>query len=216
KKELPPGSPEPMVIFEMTVKNLLAHDLVGRATLLNLSDTLTALGHRVLITDYQRYYRLSHYLRRYTQKPIAILIGPNNLYHLFDEDYYTNLSGGLLEGFGRLFKNEVIVYVYPMARDAFQSSLASRGITPEIPNLDPGELVDAANLLVPANHQTLFTYLREQGLIRSIGAIHSEHPCDHTSSIRSMIRNGDLAWKNYVPPPAAKIIEERCLFTASN
>ncbi len=39
-----------------------------------------------------------------------------NVYELFDEKYYTQLPGGILENFGRLFKNDLKIYVYPLQR----------------------------------------------------------------------------------------------------
>ena len=35
---------------------------------------------------------------------------------MFDEKYYTQLPGGILENFGRLFKNDLKIYVYPLRR----------------------------------------------------------------------------------------------------
>ena len=35
---------------------------------------------------------------------------------LFDEEYYADLPGGFLKNFGRLFKNDLKIYVYPLQR----------------------------------------------------------------------------------------------------
>ena len=37
-----------------------------------------------------------------------------SLREIFDEKYYTDLEGGILESFGRLFKNDLKLYVYPL------------------------------------------------------------------------------------------------------
>ena len=50
--------------------------------------------------------RLAAYLFRHTKKPIGIVMGvAEACAKLFDERYYADLDGGILESFGRLFKN---------------------------------------------------------------------------------------------------------------
>ena len=39
---------------------------------------------------------------------------PGSLRELFDEQFYANLEGGILESFGRLFKNDLKLYIYPL------------------------------------------------------------------------------------------------------
>ena len=40
-----------------------------------------------------------------------------NLQELFKEKHYTDLDGGILEGFGRLLKYDLKLYVYPTKDD---------------------------------------------------------------------------------------------------
>ena len=40
-------------------------------------------------------------------------MGVPTLRAVFDEQYYTSLPGGILEGLGRLFQGNVRLYVYP-------------------------------------------------------------------------------------------------------
>ncbi|GIR82206.1 MAG: hypothetical protein CM15mP83_9320 [Flavobacteriaceae bacterium] len=41
-------------------------------------------------------------------------MGVSNLIEIFDEKNYRNLSGGILEAFGKLFFKNMLVYLYPM------------------------------------------------------------------------------------------------------
>ena len=68
----------------------------------------------MLISNYGEYYRLAAYLFRYTKKMIGIVMGVPTLREIFDEKYYADLDGGILESFGRLFKNDLKLYVYPL------------------------------------------------------------------------------------------------------
>src|SRR6202030_4552668 len=77
-------------------------------------DLLGDIGFTVLISNYSEYYRLTSYFRRYTSEMIGVAMGVNNLIEIFNEKYYENLPGGILESFGRLFRNAVKLYDYPM------------------------------------------------------------------------------------------------------
>src|SRR5205809_8111959 len=72
----------------------------------------------VLISDYFEYYRLAANLSWRTHERIAIVLGVPSIFELFDEKYYAQLPGGILENFGRLLKNDLKVYVYPLQRSS--------------------------------------------------------------------------------------------------
>jgi hypothetical protein len=61
-------------------------------------------GFTVLISNYSEYFRLTSYFRRYTREMIGVAMGINDLVEIFNEKYYENLPGGILESFGRLFR----------------------------------------------------------------------------------------------------------------
>src|SRR4029079_19602699 len=108
---------EPVVsLMAITRRNLQAasggtsgdidfRDFLARA------DVLAACGKTVLISDYFEYYRLAAYLARHTQKLIVVVMGAGSLRELFDEQFYTHLNCGILESFGRLFKNDLKLFI---------------------------------------------------------------------------------------------------------
>ena len=71
----------------------------------------------VLISDFFEYHRLAAYLAWRTDGRIGIVMGVPSLLDLFDESHHADLPGGILESFGRLFKNDLRLFVYPMLRD---------------------------------------------------------------------------------------------------
>jgi hypothetical protein len=87
-------------------------------------DLLSDIGFTVLISNYSEYYRLTSYFRRYTKEMIGVAMGINNLLEIFNEKYYDNLEGGILESFGRLFRNSVKLYIYPMRQEAYDRYVA--------------------------------------------------------------------------------------------
>ena len=65
------GEP-PVVIMEMTLRNLQVGETIDPRDFLDRVDTLGALGKTVLISNFLRFHRLVAYLSRYTQKPIGL------------------------------------------------------------------------------------------------------------------------------------------------
>ena len=84
------------------MNSLVSGDNIDGADFLARIDLL-GRGYTVMISDYLRFFRLRAYLRRYTQKPIGIVMSVRDLEALFDEKYYEGLEGGILEAFGKLF-----------------------------------------------------------------------------------------------------------------
>ena len=106
-------------LTEITMRNLLAERTdVDRRDFLARADLLAACGETVLITDYFDYYRLAAYIAQRTRERIGIVMGVPSLIDLFDERNHAQLPGGILESFGRLFKNGLKLYVYPLCPDA--------------------------------------------------------------------------------------------------
>src|ERR1700709_1184503 len=137
-----------MQIMEITMRNLLATSAGGqmdRRDFLARADVLAACGMTVLVSDYFEYYRLAAYLARHTSERIGIVMGVPSLSELFNEKYYTQLPGGILESFGRLFKNDLKLYVYPLK------------------NTTTGELTTIDNLPVATELKKLYGYLADRG-----------------------------------------------------
>ena len=141
---------EVLVIMEMTLKNLLDNGQIDYQDFLARVDILASLGKIVLISNFAEYHRLAAYFFRYTKKMIGIVMGVPTLKEVFDEKYYLDLDGGILESFGRLFKNDLKLYVYPLM------------------DKKTGALITSDNLLVTPKLRHLFCYLVENRLIESI------------------------------------------------
>src|SRR6202042_2425934 len=98
---------------------LLAAGNIDYQDFLARIDTLAATGSHVFISNYLEFYRLIGYFRRYTKEMVGVVMGINKLLEVFNERYYENLDGGILESFGRLFKNLIKLYIYPMRKSAY-------------------------------------------------------------------------------------------------
>ena len=125
--DVTPG--ETVSIMEITMRNLLADGEVDLADFLSRADVLATTGHTVMISDFAEYYRLAAYLFRYTNRRIGLAMGAMNLVEILDEAAYHRLDGGILEGFGRLFKNNLKLFVYPYGTRERRSSSRSTSST---------------------------------------------------------------------------------------
>ena len=184
---------ELLVLMEMTLKNLTDDGSINHRDFLDRVDILCALGHTVLISNYAEFHRLASYLFRFTKQKIGIVMGVPTLREIFDEKYYTDLEGGILESFGRLFKNDLKLYIYPLLEAS------------------TGSLITAGNLRVEPHLTHLYSYLLEN---RFIAAIRDFNPSCLTYFSRdalARIKSGDPSWEEMVPPEVARIIKERHL-----
>jgi len=89
---------------------------IDYADFLARTDLLAASGATVLVSNYFEYYRLAAYLSRILNSA-RNHDGVPSLKELFDERFYENLEGGILEAFGRLFKNDLKLFIYPLKDD---------------------------------------------------------------------------------------------------
>ena len=105
-----------LALTEITMRNLLAGGAtdVDRRDFLARAELLAACGMTVLISNYFDYFRLAAYIAERTSERIGIVMGVPSLIDLFDEKNHAQLPGGILESFGRLFKNDLKLYVYPL------------------------------------------------------------------------------------------------------
>ncbi len=183
-----------LVISEMTLRNLSDGSDIQIEDFLQRADILCMLGKNVLISNYGEFYRLAGYLHRYTDKPVGVAMGVPTLKEILDERYYNDLAGGILEAFGRLFKNKLRFYVCPCK--------------------DPGTggLVTADDLQVAPHLRHLYEYLLENGLIRSLTGINQDYLDYDSSDILAKMRAGDSSWEAMVPEEVGRLIRERALF----
>ncbi len=183
-----------VVLMEMTLKNLSEGGVIDHQDFLDRVDLLGSLGHTVLISSYGEFHRLAAYLFGSTKKLIGIVLGVPTLQEIFDEKYYADLEGGILESFGRLFQNSLRLYVYPFRDRA------------------TGNLITLDNLPVAPHLQHLYAYLREKHFIQGLADIHPDCLPIFSDDVLRRIKSGDAAWEGMVPPQVAKIIKERKLF----
>jgi hypothetical protein len=192
-KKSEPGN-APMVLMEMTLNKLSDGERIDYRDFLERVDILGALGNTVLISNYVEFHRLAAYLFRYTRDPIGVALGVPTLLQVFNETYYRDLDGGILESFGRLFKNDLRLYVYPWR------------------NNNTGEIVTAHTLQVEPHLRHLYRHLLENGFIQDLRGCNPDYLTIMARDVLAKIRHGDDSWETSVPAIVADMIKSRGLF----
>jgi hypothetical protein len=183
-----------VVLMEMTLENLLAEGELNHGDFLARADILAVLGRTVLISKFGEYYRLAAYLSRYTNQMIGLVMGVPSLAEIFDEKYYLNLEGGILEALGRMFKGNLKLYVYPMMDDK------------------TGEIITATKLEVAPNLRSLYQYLIDNKYIEEITHFHAKYLRIYPPDALAKLQSGDPTWERMVPPEVVRVIKDRQFF----
>jgi hypothetical protein len=181
-------------VLEITMNNLKAAGEIDLRDFLARADVIAACGFPVLISDYFQYYRLAGYLNGLTREPIAITMGAASMKDLFDEQYYTGLEGGVLESLGRMFKNDLKIYCYPLLDQA------------------TGELETSENLEIKPELQQLYSYLKNRGDIVALDNFDGEALKVFSRDVLKRIRAGDESWESMVPDVVADVIKSKAYF----
>ena len=184
------------VLFEITLNNLLAEGYIDEQDFLDRAEILCSLGQTVLISNYQEYYKLVDYFARFTKKRLGLIMGVNNLLEIFNEKYYRNLTGGILEAFGRLFSKDLKVFVYP-----YKESEDEKYVT-----------TDKISDLVHPRFRPIYDYLLFNKRIMDIHDFDPEILRIFRRDVLSKIRSGESGWEKSLPAYVDNIIKEKGLF----
>jgi hypothetical protein len=184
----------PVVLLEMTLRDLTADRGLDHADFLARVDLLHAVGQTVLISNFGRYFRLVDYLAGYTQKPIGIAVGIPTLREIFDAEYYKDLPGGRLESIGSLFTNDVKVYVYP-----YQDPTS-------------GAVTTVETLTVEPQFRHLKAFLQENHYVEPLDNYNRSYLPIVTREVLAKLQRGDPSWEALVPPPIVQLITQDKLF----
>jgi hypothetical protein len=185
---------EPIVVMELTLRDLHPQHGIDKQDFLDRVDVLGTLGKTVLISNHGPYYGLVEDFSRYTQKKIGIALGVPALLDILDDTHYEGLRGGTLEAVGRLFADNVRMYVYPRWDQA------------------TGQLITAETAQVPARARHLYRHLLENRYIVPIE--HTNPACRGIDSdqVLRQIQADEPGWDTQVPPEVAQEIKLKRLF----
>jgi hypothetical protein len=183
------------VIFELTLKDLTADGKISVRDFVDRAELLGSLGYTVMISNYLKHYKMVDYLATIARgQLLGVILGVYNLHTIFDERYYDNLPGGLLEAFGRGFGHNIKMFVYP-AND-----------------VETGELYTLDNFRIPSHLSGLKTYLIDNNKLEAITDYDGRLLHILSDDVLSKIKAGSTAWEDDVPYEVVKAIKFLGLF----
>ncbi|MGY5850097.1 TonB-dependent receptor [Salegentibacter sp. F14] len=183
-----------VVIFEITLSNLKSEGEIDEKDFLDRADLLCSLGHNVMISNFQEYYKVVEYFSQHTKEQMGLAMGVNTLIDIFDERYYRHLSGGILEAFGKLFFKNLKIYLYPLK------------------NPETGEIVTSKNLKVHPRIKELYKFFLDNNRVVDITDYEPKVLDIHSRQVHQMIVEGKDGWEKMIPEKTAKMIKEKNLF----
>src|SRR4029453_18787490 len=164
-------------LMELTMRNLLAEKTeVDRRDFLARPALMCACGFPVMISDYFRFYRLATYLQTFTNERVGFVMGLPSLADLFNEKNYVDLPGGILECLGRLFKNDLKLFVYPLRKH------------------ESDQLETISTLEVGGPLSKLYQYLADRGSFVHLDNFNPEYLHIFSPDVLERIAAGDPAW----------------------
>ena len=179
-------------IFEITLSNLTSQGKLDEQDFLDRAKLLCSMGKTVMITNFQEYYKLSEYFSKYTDKKVFLTMGVDNLIKVFDENYYTDLEGGILEAFSKLFTKNITILLYPM--------------------LQKNKIIDSSNLVVSRSMKNLYKYFVKNLRILDISDYNRTYLSIFSWDVLKKIQSNQKGWESSLPDNVSDLIKEKKLF----
>ena len=179
-------------IFEITLSNLTSQGKLDEQDFLDRAKLLCSMGKTVMITNFQEYYKLSEYFSKYTDKKVFLTMGVDNLIKVFDESYYTDLDGGILEAFSKLFTKNITILLYPM--------------------LQKNKIINSLNLVVSGGMKNLYKYFIKNHRILDISDYNRTYLSIFSWDVLKKIQSNQRGWESSLPENVSDLIKEKKLF----
>ncbi|MDA8596148.1 TonB-dependent receptor [Flavobacteriaceae bacterium] len=180
------------IIFEITLANLRSEGEINERDFLDRAELLSSLGQSVMISNFQEYYKLVEYFSEFTKERMGLAMGVYSLIQIFDERYYRDLSGGILEAFGKLFYKDLKIYMYPLQ--------------------DDNQLITSENLEVHPRMKELYKFFKHNGKLIDITGFDEKSLDIFSRKVLKMIKAGEAGWEEMLPEGIAEKIKLEKLF----
>ncbi len=179
---------EALGLFEFTIDNRAKKLLLTPEESLHRVNMIAKLNIPTLVTRFTLFYQLKEFIRLSTPKPLGLVVGATHLEKLFDVSFYFDLSGGLMEGLGKLLGRFTRLYVYPHKTNEICLMTKSFFPNPQVKHI--------------------YNHFIEQNMIQDIAGCDEIKEFIHSEDIIKMIMKKDSAWKKLVPEKIQALVKE--------
>lgn len=186
KKEFSLKTQDILPVFEFTIDNRVKKTHLSTDEAYKRVQMINQLNIPVLVTGFTLFYQLKEFIRLSTPSPLAIVIGATHLEKLFDESFYFDLKGGLLEGMSKLLGRFSRLYIYPHKTNEICLLTKSFFPKPEVKNI--------------------YKHFIENNMIQDIAGCDELKEFIHSDDVLKLIKKKDKSWKKLVPEAIHKML----------
>lgn len=188
KKEFSLKTTDVIGLFEFTLDNRIKNRHVEPEDAVKRVQMATKLNIPTLVTKFTLFYQLKEFIRLSTPKPLGIVIGATHLEKLFDESFYFDLSGGLLEGLSKLLGRFTRLYIYPHKTNEICLLTKSFFPKPDVKNI--------------------YAHFIENKMIQDIAGCEEIDIFVHSDDVNKLIKKKDSSWKKLVPESIHSLVSK--------
>ncbi len=183
-----------LALCEITLNNLMHEGVFDESDFLERVNLLNGLGQNVMISNFREYYKLVGYFSKFKLGKLRVVIGIPTFINVWDKKYYTNLRGGILEAFGKLFTENMKLYVYPSL------------------NKNNGKLFTSKDIKLSGDLIHLYNYLCENKKIIDVKSAEKKWLHIDSGKTLGMIQKNIKGWEALVPEYVASYIKNNKIF----
>ncbi len=181
-------------LCEITLNNLYDQNEFDERDFLDRVDLLNEMGQNVMVSNFKEFYKLVGFMSQFRIIKMRLVIGLDTFEKVMDESYYTNWKGGILEALGKLFPENVKVYLYPVLDEK------------------TGKPISSKDLVFDQHVRFLFEHLNVNRKILDIPKAKRKFLTIKSHEVLEMLHNNDGNWETKVPSFIAERIKNRKLF----
>jgi hypothetical protein len=156
---------DPIALLEVSLNSVLISESTDDAEQLQRIGHLLKESGGMMVTSFPETYRLAQYLNRYTNEPIRFAMGVSSLMQLFEERYYGELDGGIVEALGRFLSQNVKLYIVGMPAEEVRARLAASNSESSQWDFPSEGMVTHDDVRLTTAGRHLFRYMSDTGAL---------------------------------------------------
>jgi hypothetical protein len=192
KKDVGFDKENTLVLCEMTLNNLLEKGKFDERDFLDRVDILCGMGQSVMVSNFREFYKLSEWFCRFKLQNIRMIIGALTFKNVVDKKFYKDLKGGILEALGKLFINNLKIYIYPA--------------------IENDNILTIKSIAVDKDIKYLYKHLVDNNYLLDIKDVRKEVLPYFSHIALKKIKENDKTWEEIVPKYVSAFIKTKNLF----
>ena len=187
--------PDNTIAFcEISLHNLMSKSKIDEKDFLHRVDLLNMVGQSVMVSNFDRYFELVEYFDQFKMIKLRIIMGMPTFDGILSKTHYKDLRGGVLEAIGKLFHENVKLYLFPYI------------------DLKTGNVMSPSIEHFKGSDKLLWQYLNENKKILMLDITSDELKQNTAENILGMIQAGDESISRYLPENVCDHIKKHKLF----